>query len=485
MERGQRSTFLLCGEGDGAAAFWRRREERKGSGMSVKIEGVKQGSRAQALGILPGDMLLSINSQEVTDVLDYRFLETERELKLRLSRDGGEYSVELHKPQYAELGLEFETYLMDKEHSCRNKCIFCFIDQLPKGMRETLYFKDDDDRLSFLFGNYITLTNIDDREIDRILKMRISPINVSVHTMDPELRCKMMSNRFAGESLRHLYRLAQGGVKLNCQIVLCPGINDGPALEYSLEKLYELGESLLSVACVPVGLTRYREGLYPLEPYTEKTAGAVLDILERYGEKFLRERGSRTVYASDEFYLLAGRSIPPLEFYEDFPQIENGVGMLRNLEDEFYWAMEELVPPENPRRVTVPTGECGYGFLNSMLDGLREKCHNLTVDLVPIHNDFFGGTVNVTGLLTGQDIVKTLKGRELGDEVLIVSNMLRADEDVFLDDMTLSELSEALGVPVRKFLNSGEAMLGAILGREIPEAANHNPYEQGSWESSR
>jgi len=455
--------------------------------MPVKIEGITAGSRAESLGILPGDTLLSINGRQVVDVLDYRFLETERELRLKLSRDGEEYTVDMVKPQYAEIGLEFETYLMDQQRSCRNKCIFCFIDQLPKGMRETLYFKDDDDRLSFLFGNYITLTNIDDREIDRILKMHISPINVSVHTMDTELRCKMMNNRFAGEALRHLYRLAEGGVKLNCQIVLCPGVNDGPALEFSLEKLYGLGESLLSVACVPVGLTRYREGLYPLEPYTEKTAGETLDILERYGEKFLRERGSRTVYASDEFYLLAKRPIPPLEFYEDFPQIENGVGMLRNLQDEFDWAMEEQEEKDGlrlavPRKVTVPTGECGFGFIQNLLDGLRRKCHNLTVDLIPVHNDFFGGTVNVTGLLTGRDILKNLRGRDLGDEVLVVSNMLRADEDIFLDDMTLDELGQKLGVPVRKFGGTGEAMLAALLGRELPDSANHNPYEQGSWE---
>ena len=452
--------------------------------MSVKIEGVKQGGRAQALGIVQGELLLSINGQDVTDVLDARFLEPERDLKLRLSRGGREYSVELHKPQYAELGLEFETYLMDRERSCRNKCVFCFIDQLPRGMRETLYFKDDDDRLSFLFGNYITLTNIDDREVDRILKMRVSPINVSVHTMNPELRCKMMNNRFAGDSLRHLYRLAEGGIRLNCQIVLCPGINDGAELEFTLEKLYSLGESLQSVACVPVGLTRYREGLFPLTSYTKETAGEALELLERYGEKFLRERGSRTVYGSDELYLLAGRPLPPLEFYEDFPQIDNGVGMLRDLEAEFNWPREEAEPSHEPRTVTVPTGECGYEFLNSMLDGLREKCHNLTVNLLPVRNDFFGGSVNVTGLLTGQDLVKALKGKKLGDEVLIVSNMLRADEDVFLDDMTLSELSEALGAPVRKFMNSGEAMLAALLGKEAPAGGRQNPYEMGSWESS-
>lgn len=447
----------------------------------VKISGVAKGSRAESLGILPGDSLVSINGHEITDVLDYRFFETERELRLTISRSGKEQVLELVKPQYAEIGLEFETYLMDRQHSCRNKCIFCFIDQLPPGMRETLYFKDDDDRLSFLFGNYITLTNIDDREIDRILQMHISPINVSVHTMDPELRCKMMNNRFAGESLRHLYRLAEGGVKLNCQIVLCPGINDGKALEFSLDKLYGLGESLLSVACVPVGVTRYREGLYPLETYTRETAAATLDILERYGERFLQERGSRTVYGSDELYLLAERPLPPLEFYEDFPQIENGVGMLRNLEDEFNWALEEAELPDAPRKVTIPTGEGVFPFLNSLLDGLRRKCHNLTIDLVPVHNDFFGGTVNVTGLLTGQDLLKNLKGRELGDEILLSSSMLKADEDIFLDDMTLTELSEALGVPVRKTGSSGEALLLAILGQEAPQGG-FNPYEQGSWE---
>ena len=449
--------------------------------MAVKIEGIKTGSQAEALGILPGDMLLSINGQEVNDVLDYRFLETERVLLLVLARNGTPYTRDLTKPQYAEIGLEFETYLMDREHSCRNQCIFCFIDQLPSGMRETLYFKDDDDRLSFLFGNYITLTNIDDREVERILKMHISPINVSVHTMNPELRCTMMHNRFAGESLRHLYRLAEGGCKLNCQIVLCPGVNDGKELEFTLDKLYGLGENLLSVACVPVGLTRYREGLYPLKPYTKESAGEVLDILERYGELFLRERGSRVVYGSDEFYLLAGKTLPPVEFYEDFPQIENGVGMLRNLEEEFLWALEDAELPVTPRTVTVPTGECGYEFLNSMLDGLRRKCHNLTVNLVPVRNDFFGGSVNVTGLLTGQDIVKNLKGRELGSEVLIASNMLRANEDVFLDDMTLSGLGEELGVPARRFGCSGEAMLCALLGQEAPEGTQ-NPYELRSWE---
>lgn len=449
----------------------------------VEITGVKPASRAEKAGVRAGDRLLSINGHEITDILDYRFFETERRLLLLLSRDGVSYERELTKPQYDEIGLEFETYLMDKQRSCKNKCIFCFIDQLPKGMRETLYFKDDDDRLSFLFGNYITLTNIDDREIDRILEMRISPINVSVHTMDPALRCTMMKNRFAGEALRHLDRLAAGGIRLNCQLVLCPGVNDGAALEYSLQKLYALGESLLSVACVPVGITRFREGLYPLEPYTRETAGETLDCIERYGEKFLRERGSRTVYASDEFYLIAGRELPPLTFYEDFPQIENGVGMLRDLEDSFLYAIEEAENPEHPRKVTVPTGLAAHVFLDSMLDELRRKCHNLTIELVPVKNEFFGGTVDVTGLLTGGDVLRALKGRQLGDAVLLPASMLKAQEDVFLDDMTVAELSGALGVPVYRMENTGEAMLAAFLGREAPSASHHNPYEGAGWEA--
>lgn len=450
--------------------------------MAVRVDRIEPGSRGESLGILPGDELLSINGHAIVDVLDYRFFETERELRLELTRNGKPYTLELVKPQYAEIGLEFETYLMDEQHSCRNKCIFCFIDQLPPGMRKTLYFKDDDDRLSFLFGNYITLTNVDDREIDRVLKMRISPINVSVHTMNPALRCKMMNNRFAGDSLRHLYRLAEGGIKLNCQIVLCPGINDGKELEFSLDELYGLGDSLLSVACVPVGLTRYRENLFPLSPYSRETAGAVVDLLERYGEKFLAARGSRTVFASDEFYLLAQRPIPPLEFYEDFPQIENGVGMLRDFQDAFDWALEDLELPEKPRKVTIPTGEAAFEFLDSLLDGLREKCHNLTIDLIPVHNDFFGGAVNVTGLLTGQDIEKALRGRKLGDQVLIASNMLKADEDIFLDDMTLEELGQRLGVPTVRVGNTGDALAAAVAGTAPPDAPLHNPYEQGSWE---
>ena len=443
----------------------------------VKIDGVEPGSRAQRLGILPGDLLVSMNGHEIDDILDYRFFETERELRLVLCREGNEFVVELAKPQYAALGLEFETYLMDAQRSCRNKCVFCFIDQLPPGMRETLYFKDDDDRLSFLFGNYITLTNIDDREIHRILQMHISPINVSVHAMDPALRCKMMNNRFAGESLRHLYRLAQGGIKLNCQIVLCPGLNDGKALEFTLRELCQLGESLQSVACVPVGLTRYRAGLFPLVPFGRDSAKAALETIEKWGEECLARRGARTIFASDELYLLAEKELPPVEFYEDFPQIENGVVMLRDLESGFLWAIEEAKPLEKPRQVTIPTGEGAFLFLELMLDGLRKKCDNLTISLVPIRNNFFGGTVNVTGLLTGQDICAQLQGRELGDEVLLAGNMMKAGEDIFLDDMTLEELSRRLGKPARRVGGSGEDLAAAILGEAEPIGKLHNPYE--------
>ena len=353
---------------------------------------------------------------------------------------------------------------MDKKHSCRNKCVFCFIDQLPPGMRETLYFKDDDDRLSFLFGNYITLTNIDEREIDRIIEMRISPINISVHTMNPTLRCKMMHNRFAGDALRFVRKLAEHNIKLNCQIVLCPGLNDGEELEFTLSEMYALGESLQSVACVPVGVTRYREGLYPLETFNKDTARAAIEILERWGDKFKAERGSRTVFPSDEFYLIAKRELPPYEFYEDFPQIENGVGMLRDLEEEFSWAVEDEPERDIKRRVTIPTGEGVYAFMEHVMDFAREKFPGLEINLVPVHNDFFGGTVNVTGLLTGRDLVNRLSRENLGDAILLAPSMLMADEDIFLDDMTVQQLSEKLGVPAYRMHKDAAGELKDILG---------------------
>ena len=433
--------------------------------MAAEIFGVQPGSLAERAGMEKGDRLISINGHDITDVLDFRFFETNTHLTVVFEKpDGRRLEEKIIKAQYGSLGLEFETYLMDKQRSCRNKCVFCFIDQLPKGMRETLYFKDDDARLSFLFGNYITLTNIDDREIDRIIEMHISPVNISVHTMNPKLRCEMMQNRFAGDVLRYVKRLAENNIKLNCQIVLCPGLNDGEELEYTLSEMYALGESLQSVACVPVGLTRYREGLYPLQPFNRETAGAAIDILERWGERFLRERGQRTVFPSDEFYLIAQRELPPYEFYEDFPQIENGVGMLRDFEEEFLWALEEAQGRAMQRRVTIPTGTAAYPFLHKVFDALRAKFPGLEINLIPVKNDFFGGTVDVTGLLTGQDVLRRLQEEDLGEEVLIPSNMLMADADIFLDDMTVGMLSEKLGVPVRRMKKDAAGELSDMLG---------------------
>ena len=434
--------------------------------MAVEIKSVAFGSPAGWARIRPGDILLTINGREIQDVLDYRFFMPDTRLVLTLERPGkGLRKATIRKRAYQELGLEFDTYLMDKQHACRNNCIFCFIDQLPEGMRESLYFKDDDSRLSFLFGNYITLTNLTEHEVERIIEMHISPINISVHTTNPELRCKMMNNRFAGEKLEYIKMLTEGGIKINCQLVLCPGFNDGDELKFTLEELSKLGENLQSVACVPVGLTKYREGLEKLEPFNEKSAGAVIDIIEAFGEKMLKERNSRVCYPSDEFYLIAERELPPYEFYEDFPQIENGVGMFRDLEDEFLFALEDYLDEckEASGKLTIATGEGIYPLLNMLLDELRNKCDNLCIELVPIKNNFFGGNVNVTGLLTGQDIIAQLKGRDLGERLLLSECMFKADEDIFLDDIKLEEVAEALNVKVKKCKNGGENLIKTIL----------------------
>ncbi len=437
--------------------------------MPVKIFGVAPHSLAERAGMAAGDTLVSINGHAISDVLDFRFYETNTHLTVVFEKPDGARCVEkIIKAQYGALGLSFETYLMDEQRSCRNKCVFCFIDQLPPGMRETLYFKDDDARLSFLFGNYITLTNIDEREIDRIIEMHISPINISVHTMNPALRCAMMQNRFAGDALRHVRRLAAHGIRLNCQIVLCPGLNDGDELEFTLSELYGLGECLQSVACVPVGLTRYRERLYPLTPFDRDSARTAIAALERWGDRFLAERGARTVYPSDEFYLLAEQALPPYEFYEDFPQIENGVGMLRDFEAELLWALEETPGRSMRRRVTIPTGEAAFTFLDGLFDRVRAQFPGLEINLVPVKNEFFGGTVDVTGLLVGGDLVRRLRSERLGDALLIPNAMLMADEDVFLDDMTLEALGEALGVPAVRMQKDAGGELRDILG-PLPE----------------
>lgn len=435
--------------------------------MPVKILAVEPGGPASHAGVRPGETLLSINGNEICDILDYRFYETDRHLSIVLRDDAGaERTVQIRKGQYESIGLEFETYLMDQQHSCTNRCIFCFIDQLPKGLRKSLYFKDDDSRLSFLFGNYVTLTNLKEREVDRIIKMHISPINISVHTTNPELRVKMMGNRFAGKSLDILYRFAKAGIKLNCQIVLCRDINDGEELDRTLKDLTSLWPSVQSVAVVPLGLTKYRQGLYPLTGYDSETARAVVRQLERWGDRCEQKYGQRICYAADEFYLKAQLPIPPAPFYGDFDQLENGVGLMASLKQEFLDALEDFVPPASARKVTLATGVAAHPFLDTLLDELRQRCHNLTCNVVPIVNDFFGDTITVAGLVTGGDLLKQLQGRELGDALLLPDVMLRREGDIFLDDVSLEELSEALQIQIITVPNNGYALLDAVVGRE-------------------
>lgn len=441
--------------------------------MSVLIKSITPGSHAERSGVKPNEWLVSINGNEIVDVLDYRFHQINRSLNIIIAAlDGAEREIHINKREYEEIGFEFEDYLMDKQHSCRNKCIFCFIDQLPKGMRKTLYFKDDDSRLSFLFGNYITLTNITEHEIDRIIKMHISPINVSVHTTDPELRVKMMKNPNAGKALEILKRFAAGNIKLNCQIVSCPGINDGIELEHTLDDLLALTPSVECISVVPLGMTRYREKLCPLKPYTAKTAGETVDIIEHYGDECVKKYGKRIVFASDEFYLKAGREIPKSEFYEDFDQLENGVGMSALLRDEFTSALECIEDDFSPapdRHVTMACGEAICEYLRDTVLLANEKFPNVKIDVVPIKNNFFGGEINVSGLITGGDLIDQLKGRDLGQDLLITSAMLRHEGDLFLDDKSVEDVEQALGVRLVPVDNDGFKLLDAILDREENE----------------
>lgn len=431
--------------------------------MAVKIYDVTIGSHADKAGIKKGETLLSINSNEIVDVLDYRFYQVNRKLTLEVAdEDKNVRTVEMTKGEYEEIGLEFETYLMDKQHSCRNKCIFCFIDQLPKGMRESLYFKDDDSRLSFLFGNYITLTNITEHEIDRIIKMHISPINVSVHTTNPELRCKMMNNRFAGDTLKYLKRFADAGITLNCQIVSCPGINDGDELVRTLTDLENLGVNMTAI--VPVGLTRYRENLYPLVPYNKETAGQTIDIIEKMGDECVKKHGRRIFFPGDEFYLLAEREIPSPEFYEDFSALEDGIGMIAYLTDDVGWKLEELDADESLcHKVTIACGEGVFPYMKRIMSMINEKFPNITINTRAIKNNFFGGGVNVSGLVTGGDLIDQLRGDDLGDRLIITSSMLRFENDLFLDDVSTDDVERELGVTLVPVNNNGNDLVEAVI----------------------
>lgn len=433
--------------------------------MSVVIKSVEKDSPAYKAGIKSGDTLISIDGNEIVDVLDYRFYQDSGRLKLEFIDSSGKVkTARIKKDEYEELGLQFETYLMDKKHSCRNKCVFCFIDQLPKGLRESLYFKDDDSRLSFLFGNYITLTNITEHEVERIIKMHISPINISVHTTNPELRVKMMANKNAGRVLEIIDRFNNAGIKLNCQLVLCPGYNDGAELERTLNDLSRL-ENAECIAAVPVGLTAYREGLAQIEPFNKQTADAVLQIIDKYGDICIKKYGQRRIYGADEFYLLAEREIPEADYYGDFLQLENGVGLWSLLRSEALDALAELGDiPGCERRVSLASGEAAYPLIKMIADKCSEKNPLLKSKVFAVKNNFFGGKINVSGLVTATDIEQQLKNEALGEELLIPSVMLRAEGDMFLDSVTVDELSNRLNVKITPVNNDGYELVNAILG---------------------
>ncbi|MBQ8632120.1 MAG: DUF512 domain-containing protein [Lachnospiraceae bacterium] len=448
------------------------------------IKAVEPGSIAEELEVEAGDVLLAINNQEIEDVFDYRCMILEEYLEVLIRKaDGEEWLLEVEKEEDEDLGLEFENDLMSEYRSCTNKCMFCFIDQMPPGMRETLYFKDDDSRLSFMQGNYITLTNMKDKDIDRIIRLKLAPINISVQTTNPELRCKMLNNRFAGDKLKYLQKLYENGIEMNGQIVCCKGVNDGEELKRSIEDLMQYLPHMRSVSVVPAGITKYREGLYPLELFTKEEAGGIIDLIESYQQKCFEEYGLHFIHASDEWYILAGRDLPEEDRYDGYIQLENGVGMMRLLKTEFTEAMEQLkngahyadLKENLQRTVTVATGKLAYPMLKEFAKEMMKEFPGLTVNVEWIRNDFFGETITVSGLVTGQDLIKQLKEKQetglvLGDSVIIPSNMVRSGEKVFLDDITTDDVEQALGA--RVVINGPE-------GRDFVEATLNPKYHDG------
>lgn len=432
-----------------------------------KIKAVVPGSIAEELGVESGDKLLSVNGNIVEDVFDYHYLIHDEEVVLLIEKpDGEEWELQIEKDYDDDLGIEFEQGLMDEYRSCRNHCMFCFIDQMPKGMRETLYFKDDDSRLSFLQGNYVTLTNMSDHDIDRILKYHLEPINISIHTMNPELRCKMLHNRFAGEALKKMDRLFHGQIQMNGQIVLCKGINDGEELERSIQEMSRYLPYLQSVSVVPVGLTKYREGLYPLMPFSKEDAKAVLETIHRWQNMLYEKYGTHFIHAGDEWYLLAEEELPEEERYDGYLQLENGVGMLRLLEEEFAEAYEKLAGDNIRREVSIATGYLAYPSIDRMAQRLEEKCTGTKIHVYPIRNDFFGERITVSGLITGQDLIHQLRGKVLGERLLLPCNMFRSEEDIFLDDVTLTEVQETLQVSADIVKSSGQDLIEAVTGKK-------------------
>lgn len=441
------------------------------------IKSVEAGSIAEELEIEPGDVLLTINDEEIGDIFDYRFLIKDEYIEAVIRKpDGEEWLLEIDKEYDDDLGIEFENSLMSDYRSCSNKCIFCFIDQMPPGMRETLYFKDDDSRLSFLQGNYITLTNMQEKDVDRIIRMNLAPINISVQTTNPELRCKMLHNRFAGEKLKFLDKLYEGHIEMNGQVVCCKGVNDGEELKRTIEDLAKYLPFMRSVSVVPAGITKFREGLYPLELFTKEEAGEIIDLIESYQQRFYEEFGLHFIHASDEWYITAERDFPEEERYDGYIQLENGVGMMRLFIDEFGEALEQLVKSKKykelkeslHRTVTIATGKLTYSTIQSFAEQVEKFFPGLTIHVISIRNDFFGETITVSGLITGQDLVKQVKeqqkaGMELGDTLNIPSNMLRSGEQVFLDDMTVDEAEKALNMRVVPVESGGKDFLEAII----------------------
>ena len=437
------------------------------------IQAVSEDGIACEMGIEPGDRLLEINGETVEDVFDYQYMIEEEYVEVLVAKPSGEeWLLEIDKDYEEDLGITFENGLMDEYRSCSNKCIFCFIDQMPKGMRETLYFKDDDSRLSFLQGNYITMTNMKDEALERIIRYKLEPINVSVHTTNPELRCMMLHNRFAGKIMEQLQKLYEGGIIMNGQIVLCKNVNDGEELERSIRDLSGFIPNIESVSVVPVGLSDHREGLYPLEPFNREDARKVIACIEKWQKKLYEEYGTHFIHASDEWYLLAGYEMPEEERYDGYLQLENGVGMIRLLTEEFHEGLKEAVTDGKKRHVTIATGHSAVGTIRKLAEELCEKFPNVTVDVYEIVNHFFGEQITVSGLMTGTDLKEQLQGKDLGETLLLPVNILRSGEDVqiLLDDITIPELENTLQIPISIVQSNGQDLVDKILGRgEIDE----------------
>ena len=450
------------------------------------ISKVLPGSIGEELELEPGDVLVSINGQPVEDVFDYRYLMNDEVVELLIrKKNGEEWELEVEKDYEDDLGVEFENSLMDDYRSCSNHCIFCFIDQMPHNMLETLYFKDDDSRLSFLQGNYVTLTNMSEYDLDRIIKFHLSPINVSFQTMNPELRCKMLHNRFAGDALKKVDKLYQGGVIMNGQIVLCKGVNDRDELEYSLEKLSEYAPVLQSVSVVPVGLSKYRDGLYPLEPFDREDAEYLIEQVERWQKIMMERHGIHFIHASDEWYILAGKKLPEETRYDGYLQLENGVGMMRLLETEVKERLAGLEGDNREFTASVATGKLAAPFIQQYMKLIQEKFPNIKVNVYTIRNDFFGERITVSGLITGADLREQLKDRELGEKVLIPCNMLRSGEDVFLDDLTVDDIREALGTELVVVDEPGADLVDCVINPpDHKKIKRRQIYEQTSSSNS-